>query len=171
MDQFVACFDGLEDPRTGNADLHDLHELLMIAQCAVLCGGQGATHMAAFAVAKEPFLRGLLKLGNGLPSHDMFSRLFRLLAPGQLRAAFQRFVAAFSKAEHGVVAIDGKALRRSFDRAGGQSALHVVSAWGCEQRLVLGQIATAGLFTGIQELCKVIPIRLNIDTCPVSMPA
>jgi hypothetical protein len=74
LDQFVACFDGLEDPRTGNAGLHDFHELLMIALCAVLCGGQGATHMAAFAVAKEPFLRGFLKLENGLPSQDTFSR-------------------------------------------------------------------------------------------------
>jgi hypothetical protein len=61
LDQFVACFEGLEDPRTGNAGLHDFHELLIIA----LCGGQGATHTAAFAVAKEPFLRGFLKLDNG----------------------------------------------------------------------------------------------------------
>src|SRR6476660_2089445 len=67
LDQFVACFEGLKDPRTGNAGLHDLHELLVIALCAVLSGGQGATHMASFAVAKEPFLRGFLKLENGLP--------------------------------------------------------------------------------------------------------
>jgi hypothetical protein len=71
----------LKDPRTGNASLHDLHELLVIALCTVLSGGQGTTHMAAFAVAKEPFLRGLLKLANGLPSHDTFSRLFRLPDP------------------------------------------------------------------------------------------
>ena len=142
MDQFVACFEGLEDPRSGNAGLHDVHELLMIALCAVLCGGQGATHMAAFAVAKEPFLRSFLKLENGLPSHDTFSRLFRLPDPGQFRAAFQRFMAALSKTDPGVVAIDGNTLRRSFDRASGRSALHMVSAWGCEQRLVLGQIAT-----------------------------
>ena len=65
LDQFVACFEGLKDPRTGNAGLHDLHELLVIALCTVLSGGQGATHMAAFAVAKEPFLRSFLKLENG----------------------------------------------------------------------------------------------------------
>jgi hypothetical protein len=62
MDQFAACWEGLEDPRTGNAGLHDFHELLMIALCTVLCGGQGAVHMALFAKAKEPFLRGFLKL-------------------------------------------------------------------------------------------------------------
>src|SRR5271166_2609372 len=81
LDQFVACFEGLEDPRTGNAGLHDFHELLVIALCTVLSGGQGATHMEAFAVAKESFLRGFLRLEHGLPSHDTFSRLFRLLDP------------------------------------------------------------------------------------------
>ena len=108
MDQFVACFEGLKDPRTGNAGLHDLHELLVIALCTVLSGGQGATHMAAFAVAKEPFLRGFLKPENGLPSHDTFSRLFRLLDPKQFRMVFRRFMAKFSETVQGVVAIDGK---------------------------------------------------------------
>ena len=167
LDQFVACFEGLEDPRTGNAGLHDFHELLMIALCAVLCGGQGATHMAAFAVAKEPFLRSFLKLENGLPSHDTFSRLFRLLDPERFRAAFQRFVAAFSKAEPGVVAIDGKALRRSFDRASGQSALQLVSAWGCEQRLVLGQMATdakSNEITAVPKLLAMLSLKGTIVT-------
>src|SRR3954470_3118006 len=93
MDQFADCWEGLEDPRTGNAGLHDFHELLMIALCTVLCGGQSAVDMGLFARAKEPFLRGFLSLANGLPSHDTFSRLFRLLDPIQFQAAFQRFMA------------------------------------------------------------------------------
>jgi hypothetical protein len=95
-----------------------------------------------FAKAKEPFLRGFLKLENGVPSHDTFSRLFRRLDPERFRAAFQRFMAGFSKRCEGVVAIDGKVLRRSFDSASRKSPLHMVSAWGCEQRLVLARIAT-----------------------------
>ena len=142
LDQLIACFEGLKDSRTGNAGLHDLHELLVIALCTVLSGGQGATDMEAFAVAKESFLRGFLKLENGLPSHDTFSRLFRLLDPEQFRTVFQRFMARFSETVQGVIAIDGKVLRRSFDRASNKSALHMVSAWGCDQRLVLAQIAT-----------------------------
>jgi hypothetical protein len=71
LDQFAACWDELEDPRTGNAALHDFNELLIIALCTVLCGGQGAVDMGLFARAKEPFLRGFLKLSNGLPSHDV----------------------------------------------------------------------------------------------------
>jgi hypothetical protein len=113
----------------------------VIALCTVLCGGQGAVEMARFAEAKEPFLHGFLKLEKGIPSHDTFSRLFRLLDPAQLGAVFQRFMAKFSDSIQGVVAIDGKVLRRSFDRASGKSALHMVSAWGCEQRLVLAQTA------------------------------
>jgi len=112
MDRFVECWEGLEDPRTGNAGLHEFHELLTIALCTTLCGGQSAVDMALFAKAKEPFLRGFLKLENGLPSHDTFSRLFRQLDPTQFGAAFRRFMAMFSETIQGVVAIDGKVLRR-----------------------------------------------------------
>src|SRR5712664_2583151 len=167
LEQFSACWEGLEDPRSGNAGLHDFHELLMIALCAVLCGGQGAVDMAVFAEAKEPFLRGFLKLANGVPSHDTFSRLFRNLDPDQFRASFQRFMTKFSEHSQGVVAIDGKVLRRSFDRASGKSALHMVSAWGCEQRLVLAQIATdakSNEITAVPKLLEILKLKGSIVT-------
>jgi predicted transposase YbfD/YdcC len=167
LEEFAACWEGLEDPRTGNAGLHDLHELLMIALCTVLCGGQGAVDMALFAKSKEAFLRGYLKLKNGPPSHDTFSRLFRLLDPAQFGAVFQRFMAAFSKGIEGVVAIDGKVLRRSFDRTSGRSPLHMVSAWGCEQRLVLAQIATdakSNEITAVPKLLKMLSLKGAIVT-------
>ena len=167
LDQFIAAFEGLKDPRTGNAGLHDLHELLVIALCTVLSGGQGATHMAAFAVAKEPFLRGFLKLENGVPSHDTFSRLFRLLDPEQFRTVFQQFMARFSETVQGVIAIDGKVLRRSFDRASNKSALHMVSAWGCDQRMVLAQIATdakSNEITAVPKLLEMLSLKGTIVT-------
>ena len=167
MDQFAACWEELEDPRTGNAALHDFYELLVIALCTVLCGGQGAVDMALFARAKEPFLRGFLKLSNGLPSHDTFSRLFRRLDPDQFRAAFQRFMTKFSSQCQGVVAIDGKVLRRSFDRASSKSPLHMVSAWGCEQRLVLAQIATdakSNEITAVPKLLEMLSLKGTIVT-------
>jgi len=167
LEEFAACWEGLEDPRTGNAGLHDLHELLMIALCTVLCGGQGAVDMALFAKSKEAFLRGYLKLKNGPPSHDTFSRLFRLLDPAQFGAVFQRFMAAFSKGIEGVVAIDGKVLRRSFDRTSGRSPLHMVSAWGCEQRLVLAQIATdakSNEITAVPKLLEMLSLKGAIVT-------
>ena len=167
MDRFTACWEGLDDPRTGNAGLHDVHELLVIALCTVLCGGQGAVDMARFAEAKEPFLRGFLKLENNVPSHDTFSRLFRLLDPTQFGAAFQRFMAKFSDSIQGVVAIDGKVLRRSFDRASGKSALHMVSAWGSQQRLVLAQIATdakSNEITAVPKLLRMLALKGAIVT-------
>ena len=107
--------------------------------------------MALFARAKEAFLRSFLVLANGLPSHDTFRRLFHDLDPDQFRDAFQRFMSQFSEQMQGVAAIDGKVLRRSFDRASGKSPLHMVSAWGSEQRLVLAQIATDASRTRSQQ--------------------
>lgn len=165
--QFVECWEGLEDPRCGNAGLHDFHELLAIGLCCVLCGGQGPTDMAVFARAKEPFLRSFLTLANGLPSHDTFNRLFRDLDPEQFRDSFQRFMGQFSEQLQGVIAIDGKVLRRSFDRARGKSPLHMVSAWGCQQRLVLAQIATdakSNEITAVPKLLKLLTLKGAIVT-------
>jgi predicted transposase YbfD/YdcC len=167
LDRFASCFENLEDPRSGNAALHDFHTLLIIALCAVLCGGQGAVDMALFARAKEPFPREFLDLKNGPPSHDTFSRLFRHLDPDQFRTAFQRFMTAFSQTCPGVIAIDGKVLRRSFDRASSKSALHMVSAWGCEQRMVLAQIATdakSNEITAVPKLLKMLSLKDTIVT-------
>jgi predicted transposase YbfD/YdcC len=139
----------------------------MIALCTVLSGGENATDMAEFAKAKEPFLRGFLRLTNGIPSHDTFSRLFRLLDPEKFGAAFQRFMAAFSQQCQGVIAIDGKVLRRSHDRARGKSALHMVSAWGCEQRMVLGQIATdekSNEITAVPKLLEMLSMKNTVVT-------
>jgi len=167
LDQFAACWDALEDPRTGNAALHDFHELLMIALCTVLSGGQGAVDMATFARSKETFLRSFLKLENGLPSHDTFSRLFRLLDPNQFRAAFQRFMEGFAAKLQGVIAIDGKVMRRSFDKASKKSALHMVSAWGCELRMVMAQVATdekSNEITAVPKLLEMLSLKGTIVT-------
>jgi predicted transposase YbfD/YdcC len=170
MDAFEACFAELDDPRTGNASLHNLYEILIIALCTVLCGGQTAVDMGLFAKAKEDFLRKFLKLENGLPSHDTFSRIFRLLDPDKFRACFQRFMARFAETCQGVIAIDGKVLRRSFDIASAKSALHMVSAWGCEQRLVLAQIATDAKSNEITAVPKLLEM-LSLKGCIVTVDA
>ncbi len=167
MDGFRGCFEGLRDLRTGKAARHDLLEMLMIALCAILSGGEDCTDRADFARTKLEFLREFLALKHGAPSHDTFSRLFRLLDPEQFRECFQRFMAGFAEACQGVVAIDGKVLRRSFDKASGKSALHMVSAWGCEQRLVLGQIATdaqSNEITAIPKLLKMLRLEGAVVT-------
>ena len=170
MEGFLVCFSGLDDPRTGNACRHDLHELLLIALCTFLCGGETCVDMEEFAEAKEGFLREFMVLAGGLPSHDTFSRLFRALDPAQFRDCFQAFMARFAESCQGVVAIDGKVLRRSFDTASTKSPLHMVSAWGCEQRLVLGQIATDAKSNEITAVPKLLEM-LSLKGCTVTVDA
>jgi predicted transposase YbfD/YdcC len=133
------CFADLPDPRTGNATRHDLIEVVTIALVASVCGAESCVDFADFARDREPLFRDFLKLENGLPSHDTFSRLFRLLDPAAFGACFARFLEGLGEDGRGVVAIDGKTLRRSFDRAAGICPLHVVTAFACDARLVLGQ--------------------------------
>lgn len=142
----------------------------MIALCTVLCGGESCVDMADFAEEKEGFLREFLVLENGLPSHDTFSRVFRALDPAQFRRCFQDFMGRFAETCGGVIAIDGKVLRRSFDTASAKSALHMVSAWGCEQRLVLGQIATDAKSNEITAVPKLLEM-LSLKGCIVTVDA
>ena len=136
MEEFVACFAEIVDPRQNNAR-HDLHELLLIALCALLSGGEDCSDMALFGKIKAPYLRQFLRLCHGTPSHDTFSRVFRLLDPKPFETCFTRFMQRFAESLRGVVAVDGKTLRRSFDRITGKSPLHMVHAWSLEQRLLL----------------------------------
>ncbi|MCB1444496.1 MAG: ISAs1 family transposase, partial [Rhizobiaceae bacterium] len=114
---------------------------MTIALVASICGCDSCVDFADFAEDREALLREFLVLENGLPSHDTFSRLFRLLDPSSLSSAFGRFVEALGADGAGVIAIDGKTLRRSFDRAAAKSPLHVVTAFAAEAQLVLGQTA------------------------------
>src|SRR4051794_37187556 len=129
MEEFAACFAELDDPRGDNAR-HDLIEILTIAFCTVLCGGEDCSDMALFGRAKEPFLRQFMQLRHGIPSHDTFSRVFRLLDPAKFQSCFLQFRECFAEAAQGVIAIDGKTLRRSFDRAADRACLQRVAAWG-----------------------------------------
>ncbi len=143
METFRVIFADLPDPRDCTAQ-HDLTEMLFIALAATLCGAQSCAEMAEFGVAKEPLLRRILTLEHGIPSHDTFSRVFRRLDPQAFAEAFQRFVAAFGAAARlaapsGVVAIDGKSLRGAYEAGQAHMPVMMVSAWGAQTRMVLGQ--------------------------------
>lgn len=135
------CFADLPNPRTGNATRHDLVEVLTIALVASICGAESCVDFADFARDRERLFREFLVLEHGLPSHGTFSRLFRLLDPAAFLACFGRFLDALGEDGRGVLAVDGKTLRRSFDRAASASPLHVVTAFACDARLVVGQAA------------------------------
>src|SRR5579872_3560683 len=147
MEKFRGAFRRLADPRAANAR-HDLLEVLFIALAAMLCGAETCSDMAEFGQAKEDLLRLFLRLEHGIPSHDTFSRVFRLLDPQAFEAAFRRFMAAFAKANRlnlsGVVAIDGKALRGAFERGQRTSPLHLVNVWAVQARMVIAQHKAPG---------------------------
>ena len=133
-------FSEISDARVERTKLHLLMDILVIAICAVICGADTWVELEAYGRAKEQWLRQFLTLANGIPSHDTFARVLARLNPEELQQCFLRWMQAVSEVTQGeVVAVDGKTLRRSFDRVRGKSAIHMVSAWASANRLVLGQ--------------------------------
>lgn len=147
MQKFRKAFGRLADPRAANAR-HDLLEVLVIALAALLCGAESCSDMADFGQSKQGLLRLLLRLEHGIPSHDTFSRVFRLLEPQAFEKAFRRFVVAFARVNGlkltGVVAVDGKALRGAYERGGRATPLHMVNVFAVEARMALAQQKAPG---------------------------
>ena len=139
MGEKEGVFGGLSDPLRENGQQHSLHDILVIALCTILCGGQTCIDMTLFGQGKREFLGSFLKLENGIPSHDTLSLVFRLLDPEAFHAWFLGFMDRFAQGCQGVVALKGKTLRRSYDRTEGGSPLHLFNAWAAEQRLALCQ--------------------------------
>lgn len=125
----IDYFADLDDPRRENSTDYPLHEIIIITICAVICGADGFTSIASFGKAKKDWLSQFLELENGIPSHDTIGRFFGLLDPDAFETRFAEWVRDACEHTGGeVVAIDGKTLRRSYDRASGKAALHMVSA-------------------------------------------
>jgi len=162
MGKFKKVFRGLRDPRAANAQ-HELLDILFIALAATLCGAQGCSDMVQFGHAKEGLLRRFLRLEHGIPSHDTFSRVFRLLDPQAFERAFQRFMGAFAESNQldltGVVAIDGKALCGAFERGKSATPMHMVNVFAVDARMALasrkapGRNEAAGALEVLGMLC------------------
>jgi predicted transposase YbfD/YdcC len=139
--EILTHFEGVTDPRRPNAR-HALSDLIVIALCAAICGANTWVDVARFGREKRDWFRRFLELEHGIPSHDTFSRVFARLDTGEFLGCLQSWVAHFQHSLQGEhVALDGKTLRGSFDRAEGQPALHLVSAWASGLRLSLGHVA------------------------------
>lgn len=136
---FLGHFEALEDPRQQTKVVYPLDEILFLSLCAVLSGADSWVEVAAYGERKLAFLRRFLPFAEGTPSHDQLGLVFAAVDSHQFQDCFVAWVGAVKKAVKGVVAIDGKTLRRSFDKAGAKGAIHMVSAWSSAQRLVLGQ--------------------------------
>jgi predicted transposase YbfD/YdcC len=143
MGDFSVIFECVPDPRDINAQ-HDLREMLFIALAAMLCGAESCVEMAEFGVEKEVLLRTILELKHGIPSHDTFSRVLRLLDPVALESAFTRFMEAFRQAlgpatSRSVLAIDGKSLKGAYEKGRAHMPPMMVSVWGVTMRMTFAQ--------------------------------
>lgn len=161
-------FQEIEDPRIDRHKRHLILDIIVITICAVVCHCETWEEIETYGKEKEHWLKNFLALPNGIPSHDTIRRLFIRLNPEQLQQCFLSWVNAIREQTKGeIVAIDGKTARRSHDHYSGKSALHMVSAWASENRMVLGQVKTdekSNEITAIPELLKLLELKGCIVT-------
>jgi predicted transposase YbfD/YdcC len=167
----AAHFGDLRDPRLERTKAHDLLTILAVAICAIIGGANDWVAVAEFGRSKRAWFATFLDLANGIPSHDTFWRVFRVLDPDQFQTCFLNWIRATSPLIGGqVIAIDGKQLRRSHDKGLGRSAIYMVSAWATANHLVLGQRKVADKsneITAIPELLR----ALDLTGCLVTIDA
>lgn len=156
-------FSSLTDPRIQYKVRHKLTDIIVITICAVISGADGWTEVGEYGKAKYEWLKSFLELPSGIPSHDTFGNVFSVLSLSEFENCFMSWVrAVFDKSDGDFVSIDGKRLCNSYDRSSKKAAIHMVSAWASENRIILGQVKTDGNsneITAIPELLKVLEVR------------
>lgn len=162
---FLSHFSVLEDPRleSHRNKRHQLSDILVLTILAVICGAESWVDVEHFGQSKKRWLKKFLELPNGIPSHDTIGRVFILLNAEQLQTCFLSWINSLISVEAGeVVAIDGKTLRNSYDRDGSHRALHMISAWAVNNRVVLGQMRTedkSNEITAIPKLLDMLELK------------
>jgi predicted transposase YbfD/YdcC len=175
--KLVEALEAVPDPRRQCKNLrHHLVDVLLIGFCGVLCGCDDFVEIEEFGRSKEDFFRRFLELPNGIPSHDTFRRVFQAVCPLALQRCLiawlqeARQTGSAAAGDDKVVAIDGKTLRRTFDRARGLGALHLVSAWATANGITLGQVAVDAKSNEITAIPQLIAL-LDLQDCVVTIDA
>jgi predicted transposase YbfD/YdcC len=164
------------DPRRQCQNLrHRVVDILVIGFCAVLCGCDDFVEIEEFGRSKEEFFRRFLELPHGIASHDTFRRVFQAVCPLALQQCLIQWLmglrqTATAAGEGVVVAIDGKTLRRTFDRGRHLGALHLVSAWATANGITLGQVAVDAKSNEITAIPQLLDL-LNLQDCVVTIDA
>lgn len=171
LETLIECFADLPDPRIDRCKRHKLLDIVVIGLCAIICGAEGPTDMETFGETKAEWLKQFLELPFGIPSHDTFGRVLSVIAPVEFERCLRNWVNKQVKLpDREVVALDGKTLRGSHDRAKEQDAIEIVSAWAVSERLTLGQVKVADGSNEITAVPEVLR-QLNIEGCIVTVDA
>jgi predicted transposase YbfD/YdcC len=170
VDAIRQYFRRLPDPRSVHGRRHRLDEMVIVAILAVICSADSWAEVAAFGRAKLKWLKTFLELRRGIPSHDTFGRVFAAIKPEAFERCFVRWIEALAQVRPGeLIAIDGKTLRRSFDRSSETAAIHMISAWSSANGLVFAQMATdakSNEITAIPRLLDLLDLKgvvISID--------
>jgi len=165
------AFKVLKDPRSGRNKQHYFGEILFIAIAAIICQCEGFDDMERFAKGKISWLKKYLTLPNGIPCSDTFRRVFTAISPKRFNACFIAFTEGLQGDFHSqLIAIDGKALRHSFDKASERSHLHLLSAFACDHGLSLAQLAVDEKSNEINAVPELLDM-LDIEGHTVSLDA
>ena len=169
--KWLSYFEPLEDPRGAQGQRHPFLSIVLIAVLATIGGAQGWEDIETYAEGHLEWLATFLDLPHGVPKADCYRRLFNRIEPSQLHRCFQRWIADIVELSGGeVIPIDGKTMRGSYDGASGQSALHVVSAWASEHRLMLGQLKVERKSNEITAIPALLRL-LDISGCIITIDA
>jgi len=156
------AFSELTEPRNSASVRHPLINILTISICAIISGCDNFNAIEEYGKSKIKWFRKFLDLKNGIPSHDTFNDVLNRLNPVEFSTAFTRWVTEISNNKEGVIALDGKVMRRTLDKASGMSATHLVSAWSVENNFCLGQVKVSNKsneITAIPILLELINIK------------
>jgi predicted transposase YbfD/YdcC len=168
IDQMFSYFAVVHDPRRQHpTTLHSLQAILTITILATICGAQNWVEIEQWGEAHASWLAEFLDLAHGIPSHDTFGRVFAVLDPTALQQAFMTWMSALATVAGEVIALDGKTIRRSLDRADGTGAIHVVSAWASRNELVLAQFKVddkSNEITALPELLALLNLHGSVVT-------
>jgi predicted transposase YbfD/YdcC len=167
---FLTYFRDMPDPRQRGKVTYPLDEVLLLCLLAVLAGAETFVDIARFGGKKLALLRRFRPFRDGTPSHDHLGDIFATLDAEQFQRCFVSWVAALTGAPAGVIAIDGKTLRRSYQKNGGKDPIHMVSAFAARQRLVLGQVKVAEKSNEIVAIPKLLEM-LAIEGAIVTIDA
>lgn len=164
-------FSSIDDPRVNRQKLHKLEDIFFITICAVICGADNWVAIEHFGDCKKDWFTEILGLEHGIPSHDTLGKVFSAIDSEQFGECFSQWVCDLSELTQGdIIAIDGKRVRRSFDKASNKAAIHMVSAWSCDNHLVLGQTKVSDKSNEITAIPKLLE-RLDIAGSIITIDA